>query len=416
MAYMTIATAAARWGLTVRRVQHLCQSGAIAGAARHGRAWMIPEDTAKPADGRTRHAKAQSELRQAFLLPAPRQNPFILHTDLYHTAGTADAVVDAFADYPETQRIFRAQLDYRRGNMEQVLEQLPHFLDRHGGLYSTISAALLLSYCALWRGDAALWRTARQHIYTAPCTGENDRRMLDLWLAIMDSKINDTRQFPDWFIRGDFSCLPADSYSTARLYYARYLFISALEVAQGHLRLGDVEGLGLMRTMPYFLEPMISQARMERTVIPEAYLHLMAAVVYNNLGQTAEATQHIDAALALCLPDRLDGILVEYRTELGSLLDDRLAAVDAEALVHVKRQHKQLLVGWTKLHNAQLTRSRSVTLTAREREVAKLAAYGLANTDIAAQLHIELSSVKQYIFSAMNKVGAEKRSELGRYI
>ncbi len=417
MAYIDIRTAADAWGVTPRRVQELCKTGAIPGATRFGRAWMIPADTEKPADGRTRAVKSVAPAPHAgFLIPAPRQNPFLIHTDLYHTPGTADALIASFAAYPETAAILRAQFDCRRGNIDAVYAVADHMLENHVGFYSTISAGVALSFCAIWRGDLALWRKARQHIYNAPYKNDNELQMIRFWGAIIESNIHDVRNYPTWFERGDFSCLPADSYCTARVFYAKRLFVSANDLASGKVHYENVEKLGLMHTLPYVLEPMISQAHIEHTVIPEIYLRLMAAVAYHTLGKNALAIPHIDRAIDLCIPDRLYGVLTEYRAVLGNLMDDRLLLRDKSAADAVKRLHKSMHAGWIKLHNQLLERNISAHLTAREREVGRLAAIGLTNAEIAARLNIELSSVKQYIFSAMNKVGAEKRTELGLYI
>ncbi len=416
MAYINIATAAAKWGITPRRIQDLCKDGAILGATRFGRAWMIPADAQKPADRRTKTAKAAPSRRDGFLLPAPRQNPFLIHTDLYHTPGTADKLVASFAAWPETAKILQAQFDCRRGNIDTVYAASPHFLENHIGFYSTISAGIALSFCAIWKGDIDLWQKARRHIYNAPYKTEEELQTIKFWVAIMESNIHDVRNYPDWFEKGKFRHLHADCYPTARVFYAKRLFVSASDLANGKVQLPNVEKLGLMRTLPYVLEPMISQAHMEKTVIPQIYLHLMAAVVYHHLGEDAQAAHHIDYAIDLCVPDELYGILVEYRAQLGSLLDDRLLQKNATAFEKTKALYKTFHANWVKLHNQLLERSVSAQLTSREREIARLAAIGLSNADIAAKLHIELSSVKQYIFSAMNKVGAQKRTELGMYV
>ena len=44
MRYLTINEAASAYGLTARRLQQLCKSGAISGAKKEGRSWLIPED------------------------------------------------------------------------------------------------------------------------------------------------------------------------------------------------------------------------------------------------------------------------------------------------------------------------------------------------------------------------------------
>ncbi len=405
------------WGITTRRVQDLCKRGSIAGAVRFGRAWMIPENADKPIDRRTKQARQQKlkgDENHRFILP--RQNPFLLHTDIYNTPGTAEEVIAQYKKYRETAKILQAQLDYRRGNIAALSQDVNYFLNEHGGFNSTISAGILLSFCAIWRGDIHLWRQARQHIYAAPCKTDNDRQIVEFWLSVVDSNINDTRQFPDWFENGNFDCLPADSYCTARAFYVKRLFISAHDLASGKMTLPNVDGLGLMRTLPFMIEPMISQAKIEHTLIPQIYLHLMAATVYRNLGENEKAIAHVDDALRLAQPDRLFGVLIEYRTGLDTLIDDRMALINEDDAKEFKELYKQYHRGWIRLHNALLKRNLSETLTTREREVARLAAFGFSNAEIAARLYIEISSVKRYVFSAMNKVGAERRSELGLYI
>ena len=55
--WVTPEEAGTKWGIKVRRVQTLCSNGRIDGAVRVGRVWLIPKDTSKPIDGRTKAAK-----------------------------------------------------------------------------------------------------------------------------------------------------------------------------------------------------------------------------------------------------------------------------------------------------------------------------------------------------------------------
>lgn len=175
-------------------------------------------------------------------------------------------------------------------------------------------------------------------------------------------------------------------------------------------------GLALMKVLPNTIEPLITQAEVDKTVMAELYLRLLCAVACQNGGDTERAIHHIDKAIALALPDRLLGPLAEHRRQLGYLLDDRLALVAPEALKELKALHKQLNVGWTKLHNAVLEKSVSIHLSPREREVARLAAFGCSDAEIAAQLNLSKSTVKSIISMAKNKTGTIKRSELVAFI
>ena len=52
MEYISCAEAAAKWGISERRVQKLCEDNRIPGAVKFSRVWLIPKDTEKPVDGR----------------------------------------------------------------------------------------------------------------------------------------------------------------------------------------------------------------------------------------------------------------------------------------------------------------------------------------------------------------------------
>ncbi len=52
MEYVSCSEAAAKWGISERRVQKLCEVGRIPGAVKFSRVWVIAKDAEKPVDGR----------------------------------------------------------------------------------------------------------------------------------------------------------------------------------------------------------------------------------------------------------------------------------------------------------------------------------------------------------------------------
>ncbi|MCL2321027.1 MAG: putative DNA binding domain-containing protein [Oscillospiraceae bacterium] len=60
MDFMTTKEAAELWGITIRRVQNLCDNGQIKDAAKLGDIWIIPKDAQKPVDGRIKQAKLEN--------------------------------------------------------------------------------------------------------------------------------------------------------------------------------------------------------------------------------------------------------------------------------------------------------------------------------------------------------------------
>ncbi len=57
MQYITPKEAAAKWGISQRRVHTLCQKGRIRGAERHGWTWLIPGTANKPDDARIKSGR-----------------------------------------------------------------------------------------------------------------------------------------------------------------------------------------------------------------------------------------------------------------------------------------------------------------------------------------------------------------------
>lgn len=52
MEYLSISQVSEKWGVSVRRIQTLCVTGRIPGAAKIGSYWAIPSDAEKPKDER----------------------------------------------------------------------------------------------------------------------------------------------------------------------------------------------------------------------------------------------------------------------------------------------------------------------------------------------------------------------------
>ncbi len=414
--YMTIAEAAESWGVSVRRVQSLCRDGAIPDAVRFGHAWMIPRGASKPSDRRTKQARAPQPTLSVSDSPMPRKAPFLDMTDLYTVPGSADGCIAALAEHPVAQALFAAEIAYSRGEISKVYERAKYFLKEHSDFYAVNAGGMLLALAAMWRGDIHLYREAKIHICAAPANSEDDRSIMALSLACVDSAVRDISNYPKWFARGRFGHLPPDSHPAARVFYLKYLLVFAQDMAKSRFRLPDVTGLGLMKSIPYIAEPMITQTVVEGTIIPEIYLRLLVAIAYHQCGDEESAVEHVDRAIALALPDRLLGILAEHRRQLDYLLDDRLMLADPRACRKYRELHKMLLDGWTRLHNSLLSKSVSRALTIKEREIARLAAFGLSNAQIAKQLHITVDSAKQAIYDAMNKTGVNEREELGAFV
>ena len=89
-------------------------------------------------------------------------------------------------------------------------------------------------------------------------------------------------------------------------------------------------------------------------------------------------------------------------------MERELSAVDAEAWKAVKALYKIYNEGWSKLSGAVRGKKILTTLSAKEREVARLAAFGLSNQEIADKLNMSVPIVKQAIRIVSEKSGLSR--------
>ena len=411
MEYIGIDEIAKKWGISLRSAQLLCAGGRIEGATRLGRAWMIPKNAKRPVDGRTKAGRASLDRD----MPLPRKTPFLYMSDLYRTPGTADEVSAGLAYHHEAQVLFEAEVAYSRGEIDRVYESASYLLSKHSGFYAVLSAGMLLAMCAIWKGDIDMWRRAKIHIAEAPAKGDFDRDTMQLAISAVDIMLYNVQSFPKWFQIGCFEPLHKDAYPAAKVYYAKFLYAIAYAVATGTLKLQGAEGLYVMSMLPNTIEPLICWASDNRTVMSEIYLRLTCAAVYHNCGKDEDAIRHIDRALSLSLPDRLYGVLAEYCRALGSLMEQRLSLLDPTAWSEVKKLYKTYNEGWSALVGEVRGKRIISALTTKQREVARLAAFGMTNKEIADKLGMSLSGVKQALLAITDKTGVG-RDQFAAYL
>lgn len=407
MKKITAKEAAEKWGISLRRVQDLCRMGKIHGAQRFGKSWVIPADERRPLDGRSKAVKRAGV--QA--MPVPRRSPMLVMTDLYHTPGQADKDAEDLVSNPGAKLLFDAGIAYSRGQIHKAREYAQQVLDTYPGYFAVEGAALQIALCAIWLGDVELWNHAKRCVVKAPIRSETDQEIVSLISAAAGSSIYANVKFPDWFDRGCFYHLPPESHPMAKTFYAKYLYMAAFGVASKQLVLEGIQGLALMRILHNTLEPMIAQAIADKTVIPEICLRLYCAVAYHNTGRTELAAEHVDKAIALALPDRLYGLLAEHWRLLDGLLESRIALMDPGALKTIKDLHRQFSAGQAALGSVLRNRKIAMNLTDREREIAKLVAFGFTNKKIAGTLNISESTVKTTVQNIMLKTGMTARTD-----
>ena len=412
MEYLKIQEIAEKWGVSVRSVQMLCAAGKIEGATRFGRDWMIPKEAERPLDGRTRLGRS----RQNEDMPLPRKTPFLMMSDLFTVPGTADEVVKKHSYNYEMQVLLEAEVAYFRGDIDKVYEYASYLFSKHSGFYAVLSAGMMFAFCAIWKGDLEMWRRAKIHIAEAPAASDADRDIISFSITAVDSMLYDVQNFPEWFKKGCFEALHKDALPAASVFYAKYLYATAYAVATKEQYVEGIQGLSLMQIVSLIVEPLVSWTYGQGIVVAEAYLRLTCASIYRLCGNFEEAARHIDRAVAITLPDRLYGLLAEYGRTLGALLEEGIVAVDPAAWEEIKVMAKVCSGGWSRLSGAVRGKNIVTTLTDKQREVAKLASFGMSNKEIATKLDMSLAGVKQALLAVSDKLGGVSRDHFAAYL
>lgn len=99
MKYIDVNEAAAKWGISSRRIRLLCQEGRIDGAIKLGWSWTIPSDTPKPSDGRTLRRYTNRNIR-----------PGTVDVEALAELSASYPVTDALKEDPKLRRIISKSL------------------------------------------------------------------------------------------------------------------------------------------------------------------------------------------------------------------------------------------------------------------------------------------------------------------
>ena len=93
-----------------------------------------------------------------------------------------------------------------------------------------------------------------------------------------------------------------------------------------------------------------------------------------------------------------------------------MVAVDPAAWEEIKVMAKVCTDGWSRLSGGVRGKTIVTTLTSKQRDVAKLASFGMSNKEIAAKLDMSLAGVKQALLAVSDKLGGVSRDRFAAYL
>jgi len=299
--------------------------------------------------------------------------------------------------------LFRAELAYHRGNLydaEILTYKAMVLAESKQQSVVQLGATMLQAQIALHKADTSEWQQAISSMERAVSfPSQNNyiiRTVLDIIRGTLLNELHDHKSIAGWLQKGDFSgrrLLPSVVSN------AQFVYLS-LMMHQGEFArlIGTAQAMvpDSVRIYPF----------------RELLLYLTLAVGHISLGDRTKARFLIEYAAQRALPDRLIFPIVSYSWLLQGLTDELIEREYPALLDKFNEIRERFLAGWTRLHNDILPEELPPDLTPREYEVAKLAAEGMRNSEIAQKLVVTESTVRAHLRAIFQKLDIDRRARL----
>ena len=391
MEHISVKQASEKWGISVRRVQALCEQGRIPGATRFASLWLIPKASQKPlAPCQSKNMQRVAQLEEVLHLlsviaaPMPNDNP--------------DAVLNAICG-ERARRQFEATLSYLRGDFAHVISCFNNAKNDDilkGCLFPfAIAAAASL-------GKYDMCSEIEAHYEARIMLGTDDvlSRMEALSLSSVAISAYAPNMIPDWIKAGDFSFLPPSLLTNAFQNRARYLLYTgkpdaALAVAETALVLCPANN-GI--------------------TFHAIYLRLICATACYIMNLTEACEAHLTETMHICLPHGFITPLAEMLIDYGGLMEKCLQRFYPNSHDAVLSQWEKTIKNWIGFHNRFTKETLTSLLTKREIYIAQLAARRVSYAKIAEQQGISITSVKKNMQNIYAKLFITSRAELEKFV
>jgi LuxR family maltose regulon positive regulatory protein len=336
-------------------------------------------------------------------------------TEFYTTPGEADREGDALEEYitiysrltnghgSGADALFRAELAYQRGNLSdaEILAYKAAFLaESKQQSVVLLGAAILLAHVALHKADTVGWERAIASMERAASFDRQDtfviRSLLDIIRGVLQNEFENYKSIADWLQNADFAerCLSPAMTNAGLFVHLRFL------MHQGEFA-RVIGTLQAVRPEDGLLSP-----------YGDLFPCFLMAISHMALGNRAQATAFVEQAAQKTLPDGLVSPFASYSQLLGDLVDEVIGRDYPARVEKFKTVRTRFSQGWFTLREALFSGELPPDLTEREYEVAKLAAAGLRNSEIAEKLVITESTVRAHLRAIFQKLQIDRRIHL----
>lgn len=300
--------------------------------------------------------------------------------------------------------LFRAEVAYHRGDMAtaEIYAYKAAFLAECGRQSAILlGTAKVLADIALLKADAEGWRRAVKAMdRAASCPGQTAwvaRVALDTVRGAILAELQQQNRIAGWLKDGDFSSRPLFPAMRNNALYAHVVYL----LNQGEI----TRFIGTLEAIP--------EEVIKKTAFSEFLFLLFMALGYSLLGKRGQAADFLEHAAAKALPDGfvLSLAVCSIQT-LQGLTEDLIRKKYPTLLEAFTTARARYGIGWEALRHAVARGALPADLTARECEVALLAAEGLRNGEIAERLLVTENTVRAHLRTIFHKLDIDRRAKL----
>lgn len=335
-------------------------------------------------------------------------------TDFHLKAGEADREAEVFEEFialysrltnghgSGADALFRAEVAYCRGDMTnaEIFAYKAAFLaENKQQSIIRLGAAMMLADIAILKADTAGWQRAIDAMESAASSANRNtslvRTVLDTAHGSLLVELGAQTRIADWLKNRDFPnhMLPP------MILNALYVYLIFL-LHQGNF----TQFIGML------------EAWLPEAESGSAYAIFSSSILlasgYASAGEREKAAGFLERAAEKGLPD---GFLMHFAAHsrlFPELVEEIIEKKYPTLLDKFNAIKAKFEIGWKALHNAASEGKLPDDLTAREREIALLAADGLRNSEIAARLFVTESTVRTHLRTIFQKLDIDRRAKL----
>ncbi|MBU5335441.1 helix-turn-helix transcriptional regulator [Intestinibacter bartlettii] len=297
------------------------------------------------------------------------------------------------ADY-----IMEAEVCFNQGdilNAEIALGKAMLECDRYSGI---LCCALFLKlrifiYKGMYEEFLTLMEEIEDKIYINELHMFSDT--LDLIRAYIYSNLKEESKIPKWIANGKFE--------NTRLLFPTMPLVNFVYTKVLISKKEYVKVVALY-------DKNIAMARIYPTLLCEIFENIHLSIAYYNLGKKEDAIKKLEDALEIGMSDKLYMIFAENYEDIQKLLDEIYQNGNFKKEIDEIRKLKKPYVEFLKIVKKQ--QSKLIMLSEREMEVAKLAAQGFTNNEIAQILFLSVNTVKTILKTVFKKLCIKSRHEI----